>query len=133
MSLSPTKPGDDVCQTDIGRPLRQKCLTHNSVTLQWDSVSDCKTYIIEEKDQYGIGKVYVGNATECTLMGLEPLSGHNYRMRCLNDDNNFSTPWLQIFTSKEPVSCEHLIRACSSSGQLQKLKKSRAFPDRSCI
>ena len=72
--------------------------------------------MIEEKDSVGAGKVFVGHAQECTLRGLEPLTEHIYRMRCKTTEATTATPWLTVYTKKEPISCEHLIRACLSSG-----------------
>ena len=72
--------------------------------------------MIEEKETVGTGKVFVGHAQECTLRGLEPLTEHIYRMRCKTLNETTATPWLTVYTKKEPISCEHLIRACFSSG-----------------
>jgi len=88
---------------------------HDSVKLEWPSVNGCNTYVVEEKDSYGVGTVFVGHSQECTLHGLQPMSEHQYRMKCEVGGETFTTPWLIVFTNKEPVSCEHLIRACRSS------------------
>ena len=77
---------------------------------------DAQVYMIEEKEPVGTGKVFVGHAQECTLRGLEPLTEHIYRMRCKTLNGTTATPWLTVYTKKEPISCEHLIRACFSSG-----------------
>ena len=77
---------------------------------------DAQVYMIEEKEPVGTGKVFVGHAQECTLRGLEPLTEHIYRMRCKTLNETTATPWLTVYTKKEPISCEHLIRACFSSG-----------------
>ena len=90
--------------------------THDSVSLRWRAVKDAQVYMIEEKEAVGTGKVFVGHAQECTLRGLEPLTEHIYRMRCKTLSETTATPWLTVYTKKEPISCEHLIRACFSSG-----------------
>merc|ERR1712134_110205 len=89
--------------------------THDSVSLRWRAVKDAQVYMIEEKEAVGTGKVFVGHAQECTLRGLEPLTEHIYRMRCKTLSETTATPWLTVYTKKEPISCEHLIRACFSS------------------
>ena len=97
--------------------LRQSISNSSTVTLSWSKTDSCNTYVIEEKDKYGIGRVFVGHSTECILRGLEPMSEHQYRMKCQSEDERYTTPWITVYTTKEPVNCEHLIRACRSSGE----------------
>lgn len=42
-------------------------LSYNFVVLKWPEVRNQRSYIIEEKDEYGIGRVYVGAAATCRL------------------------------------------------------------------
>ena len=112
MALSSVQPGPE-----LGLTIAASETSHNSVTLEWSKLPDCNTYVIEEKDKYGIGRVFVGHSTECILRGLDSMSEHQYRMKCDSNDNRITTPWITVYTSKEPVNCEHVIRACHSSGK----------------
>ena len=42
-------------------------ISYNYVVLTWPEVSNQRSYIIEEKDEYGIGRVYVGASSSCRL------------------------------------------------------------------
>ena len=75
-----------------------------------------KSYIIEEKDEYGIGRVFVGNVAECTLQGLDALSTHTYRLVIPTENGQITSKWIQVTTTKEPITADYLTRACRSRG-----------------
>jgi len=89
-------------------------LGHNFVTLKWSLIKDQRSYIIEEKDEYGIGRVFVGNVAECTLKGLEALSTHNYRLVIPTQNGQITSKWITVLTTKEPITADYLTRACRS-------------------
>ena len=42
-------------------------ISFNYVVLAWPEVANQRSYIIEEKDEYGIGRVFVGASSSCRL------------------------------------------------------------------
>ena len=132
MALSPLHPkGESGENIEVKKPeenepventpvLKQIACTHNSITLSWNQIENCRTYIIEEKDTYGIGRVFAGHANQCSLRGLEPLCSHEYRLKYEINGHTKASSWVTLFTGKEPVNTEHLIRACRSNGKLKK-------------
>jgi hypothetical protein len=88
---------------------------HQSVLLSWKEISNQKSYIIEEKDEYGIGRVWVGTASQCLLQGLETLSSHLYRLVMPTPDGQITSKWINVLTTREPITADYITRACRST------------------
>lgn len=88
---------------------------HQSVMLSWPEVSNQKSYIVEEKDEYGIGRVWVGSSNQCVLQGLDTLSSHIYRLTYQTGKGPVTSKWINVLTTREPITSDYITRACRST------------------
>jgi len=99
-------------------------VTHHSIELYWEEAltqanqcspkGDSRVRVtIQEQDKTGgWGTVYTGYSSRHTLTGLEIWTRYRYRIRFMNDQGNSEwSPSIEVSTTKEPFSGEHLNKA----------------------
>ena len=91
------------------------CFGTLAYTVQ-SSANSAYSYIVEEKDEYGIGRVWVGSSNQCVLQGLDTLSSHIYRLTYQTGNGPVTSKWINVLTTREPITSDYITRACRSTG-----------------
>ncbi|XP_047408483.1 fibronectin type 3 and ankyrin repeat domains protein 1 isoform X3 [Sciurus carolinensis] len=117
------RPSPEIMSSSKPHPPVVGKVTHHSIELYWDLEKKARRhgpqeqwlrFSIEEEDPkiHSYGIIYTGYATKHVVEGLEPRTLYRFRLKVTSPSGECEySPVTSVFTTREPISSEHLHRA----------------------